>query len=48
MASKKEILKNITNYTPEEIADAVRSGVVPCMNWAKTQKVPLLLCLERE
>ena len=28
MASKKEILKNITNYTPEEIADAVRSGVV--------------------
>lgn len=28
MASKKEILKNITNYTPEEIADAVRSGVI--------------------
>ena len=28
MASKKEILKNITNYSPEEIADAVRNGVV--------------------
>lgn len=28
MASKKELLKNITNYTPEEIADAVRSGIV--------------------
>lgn len=28
MASKKEILKNITNYTPEEIADAVRSGII--------------------
>ncbi len=28
MVSKKEILKNITNYSPEEIADAVRAGVV--------------------
>lgn len=28
MASRKEILKNITNYSPEEIADAVRNGVV--------------------
>ncbi len=28
MASKKEILKNIKNYTPEEIADAVRRGGV--------------------
>ncbi len=28
MVSKKEILKNITNYSPEEIADAVRTGVV--------------------
>lgn len=28
MASKKELLKNITNYSPEEIADAVRNGVV--------------------
>lgn len=27
MASKKEILKNITNYTPEEIADAVRTAI---------------------
>ena len=33
MVSKKEILKNITNYSPEEIADAVRvlakAGVNP-------------------
>lgn len=28
MTSRKEILKNITNYSPEEIADAVRNGVV--------------------
>lgn len=28
MASKKELLKNIQSYSPEEIADAIRSGVV--------------------
>ncbi len=28
MASKKELLKNIQRFSPEEIADAIRSGVV--------------------
>lgn len=28
MVSKKEILKNLRKYSPEEIADAVRNGVV--------------------
>lgn len=45
MASKKEILKNITNYTPEEIADAVRSGVVSMYELGKNTEgafTPLL------
>ena len=28
MASKKELLKNIQSYSPEEIADAIRAGIV--------------------
>lgn len=28
MINKKELLKNIANYSPEEIADAVKNGVV--------------------
>lgn len=45
MASKKEILKNITNYTPEEIADAVRSGIVSMYELGKNTEgafTPLL------
>ena len=45
MASKKEILKDITNYTPEEIADAVRSGVVSMYELGKNTEgafTPLL------
>lgn len=28
MATKKELLKNIQGYSPEEIADAIRAGIV--------------------
>lgn len=28
MVSKKELLKNIQSYSPEEIADAIRAGIV--------------------
>ena len=28
MVSKKELLKNIQSYSPEEIADDIRAGIV--------------------
>lgn len=28
MVSRKELLKNIQSYSPEEIADAIRAGIV--------------------
>ena len=35
MTSKKELLKNLRNYTPEEIAEAVRGGIVTIYELAK-------------
>ena len=35
MASKKELLKNLRDYTPEEIAEAVKAGIVTIYELAK-------------
>lgn len=35
MVNKKELLKNISNYSPEEIADAVKNGVVSLYELSK-------------
>ena len=48
MVSKKEILKNITNYSPEEIADAVRAGVVSMYELGKDTEGAFTPYLKRE
>jgi len=35
MATRKELLKNLKNYSPEEIAEAVREGVVSLYELSK-------------
>lgn len=45
MATKKELLKNLRNYTPEEIAEAVKEGTVTLYELAKESEgafTPLL------
>ena len=51
MVTKKELLKNLRSYTPEEIAEAVKDGTVTLYELAKESEgafTPLLRKQVRE
>lgn len=48
MVTEKELLKNIRNYSPQEIADAVRSGVVSLYDLSKETEGAFTPLLKRQ
>lgn len=48
MVTKKELLKNVRNYSPQEIADAVRAGVVSLYDLTKETEGAFTPLLKRQ
>lgn len=48
MVSKKELLKNVRNYSPQEIADAVRAGMVSLYDLTKETEGAFTPLLKRQ
>lgn len=48
MVTKKELLKNVRNYSPQEIADAIRTGVVSLYDLSKETEGAFTPLLKRQ
>ena len=48
MVTKKELLKNVRNYSPQEIADAVRAGIVSFYDLSKETEGAFTPLLKRQ